>query len=174
MTCGIKDFAVTAYDTTKSIESGYSNEVVLTALSLSAALEGPSEGSYENGIGLIRGWVCNAARVEVEIDGKERLATAYGTRRADTAATCGGADTGYGLTFNWNLLGDGLHRLRAFADGVEFANVGFRVTTLGQDFLRDAPEREFTLSDFPRPGDHTAIRWSPARQNFVIVGLNAP
>ncbi|MDZ7622377.1 MAG: fibronectin type III domain-containing protein [Candidatus Competibacteraceae bacterium] len=164
-------FVVTAYDSTKTVESGFSNEVFLAPSTLRAAQESPSEGSYESGIGLIRGWVCDASTVEVEIDGK-RYPTAHGTLRGDTATACGTANNGYGLTFNWNSLRDGPHTLRALADGVEFANVAFQVTTLGTDFLRDAPQRDYVLSDFPRPGDSVTVRWSEAQQNFMIVGTS--
>jgi hypothetical protein len=132
--------------------------------------ESPSEGSYESGIGLIRGWVCGASTVEVEIDGK-RYPTAHGTPRGDTAGVCDTINTGYGLTFNWNDLGDGPHTLRALADGVEFANVAFQVTTLGTDYLRGAPTRDYVLPDFPRPGDRVTVRWAEVHQNFVIVGF---
>jgi hypothetical protein len=166
-------FAVTAYDITKTIESAFSNEVFLIPTTLLANQENPSEGSYESGIGLIRGWACNAATVEVEIDGGERRLTAYGTQRGDTAEICGVSNTGYGLTFNWNLLGDGVHILRVFADGVEFSRVTFHVTTLGEDFLRGT-SGEYVLPDFPHVGSRATIRWSEANQNFVIVGFENP
>ncbi len=164
--------AVTAYNINKTLESSFSNEVNTSSGSVSLAFqESPSEGSYESGVGLIRGWVCNASVVEVEIDGGERLRAAYGTRRADTASVCGTTDTGYGLTYNWNLLGDGIHTLRVLADGVEFDRVSFRVTTLGQDYLRNVPEYRRTLSNFPSTGRNTTLRWSETHQNFVIVGF---
>ena len=165
-------FAVTAYDINKTIESAFSNEVFLAPSTLLAAQESPSEGSYESGIGLIRGWVCDVSTVEVEIDGGERRLTGYGTRRGDTATVCGTANTGYGLTLNWNVLGTGLHTLRAFADGVEFSRVTFHVTTLGEDFLRGVGG-EYTLPDFPHAGSSVTLRWSEAHQNFVIVGTSA-
>ena len=131
--------------------------------------ESPSAGSYESGVGLIRGWVCEATRVDIEIDGGEPLLAAYGTRRTDTATVCGDTDNGYGLTFNWNALGDGPHKLRAFADGVEFGTVVFHVTTLGQDYLQGA-RGDYTLSDFPQAGSTLQLRWSEPQQNFAIVG----
>ncbi len=108
------------------------------AISILAHLESPSSGSCESGIGLIRGWVCNATAVEVQMDNGERWLTAYGTKREDTAAVCGDTNNGFGLTFNWNRLGDGPHTLRAFADGVEFAALTFNVTTLGREYLQGA------------------------------------
>ncbi|MCB1826453.1 MAG: fibronectin type III domain-containing protein, partial [Candidatus Competibacteraceae bacterium] len=130
-------FAVSAYDTTQTIRSDFSNEVSYPALSNppEADLESPAQGSFESGIGLIRGWVCQAGTVEIQIDGGMRRRVAYGTTRGDTVETCGDADNGFGYTFNWNRLDNGGHNLRAFADGVEFANVDFTVTTLGVEYL---------------------------------------
>ena len=135
----------------------------------------PSEGSFESGVGLIQGWVCNADSVEVSIDGGPRVRVGYGIARPDTAGSCGGeVNNGFGYTVNWNVrtedvLGDGVRNLRAFADGVEFANVNFTVTTLGADFLVNVNGDEYTLPDFPKAGDQVTIRWSGADQNFVIV-----
>ena len=75
-----------------------------------ANLESPQQGSSESGIGLIRGWVCEAGAIEVQIDDGPRRAVAYGTSREDTAEVCGDADNGFGYTFNWNALGTGGHR----------------------------------------------------------------
>ena len=162
-------FVVTAYNNRRTIESGFSNEVNTgTGLPL-ASQESPSEGSFESGVGLIRGWVCNASTVEVEIDGGARLKAAHGTRRADTEAVCGSADTGYGLTYNWNLLGDGVHTLRVLADGAEVSRVSFYVTTRGHDYLRGLPLYEHTLINFPSTGRSVILRWSEPHQNFVIV-----
>ena len=50
---------------------------------------------------------------------------------------CGDSNNGFGLLFNWNLLGDGPHTIRALADGVEFRQATFTVTTLGgEEFVR--------------------------------------
>ena len=112
-----------------------------------AFLESPSQGSAESGIGLIRGWVCEAERVEISIDGGALLLIAYGTTRADTRGVCGDDDNGFGFTVNWNTIGDGNHNLRVFADGVEFANVNFAVTTVrdGEAFLTDVSGEELLL-----------------------------
>ena len=92
----------------------------------------------------------------------------HGTTRSTLR---GDADNGFGYTFNWNRLGDGSHNLRAFADGVEFANVNFTVTTLGVEYLQGV-SGEFILSNFPATGNDIAVRWSEPHQNFVIVGAN--
>lgn len=96
-----------------------------------SALEDPAQGSSPSGIALIRGWVCQANLIEIQIDNAPRLQAAYGTTRADTQGVCGDQNNGFGLTWNWNLSGDGTHRVRAFVDGVLFGDVTFTVTTLG-------------------------------------------
>ena len=93
------------------------------------------------------------------------MAPAGGTPRACVATT----DNGFGLTYNWNLLGDGEHTVRALADGVEFANVTVTVTTLGAAFLEDI-DRNVPVHDFPDVGTKVVLRWQEAQQNFVITG----
>ena len=133
-----------------------------------AYLESPQQGSFESGIGLIRGWICQANTVEIQIDGGERQRIAYGTTRPDTATVCGDDNNGFGYTFNWNSLGNGVHNLRAFADGVEFGNANFTVTTLGMEFLQGVTG-QYTLQNFPQAGKNVTVQWSEPDQNFVIV-----
>ena len=83
-----------------------------------AYLESPSPHAFfRSGVGLIRGWSCEAGRVEVSVDGGPLQATASGTNRPDTATVCGRTDTGFGLIYNWNRIGEGLHNLRALVNG---------------------------------------------------------
>ncbi|HRX70139.1 MAG: fibronectin type III domain-containing protein [Candidatus Competibacteraceae bacterium] len=137
-----------------------------------AHLESPTQGSYESGIGLIRGWVCEASQVEVSIDGEALRPTAYGTKRGDTEDVCGDSDNGFGLTFPWYQIGDGAHNLRAFADGVEFANVNFAVTTISEGFLTGL-DAQFKLANFPEVNQTTNVRWSEPHQNFVVSKTTA-
>ena len=67
-------------------------------------LENPGAASFQSGIGLISGWTCDAEAVEIVLNGEPQEA-AYGTARLDTEAVCGDSDNGFGLLFNWNLLG---------------------------------------------------------------------
>ena len=46
--------------------------------------------------------------------------------------------TAFSLLHNWNLLGDGIHSVQAYADGVLFASTQVKVTTLGEEFVRGA------------------------------------
>ena len=136
-----------------------------------AALENPQPGSFQSGIGLISGWVCTATRVEFTIDGGASLPAAYGTSRADTRAVCSDdGNNGFGLLFNWNLLTDGVHTLRALRDGVEFARATFTVATLGLGEFPRGLSGAYRLPDFPQAGRNTLIQWQESQQNFVIVG----
>ena len=94
-------------------------------------LENPGADSFQSGLGVISGWVCAADEVEIELNGMPQAA-AYGTERSDTEETCGDTDNGFGLLFNWNLLGDGEHEVVALVDGVELSRTTVTVTTLGE------------------------------------------
>ena len=133
-----------------------------------AVLENPQAGAFASGAGIVSGWVCSAQQIDIEIDGVVFQA-AYGTSRGDTFEECDDIDNGFGLLVNWNLFGNGVHTLRALADGVEFADVSFVVTTLGVEFLTGA-SGTFTLDDFPQPGQSVDVEWQEPLQNFVIVG----
>ena len=131
-------------------------------------LENPGPGSFQSGIGLFSGWVCDASQIEIEINDRPRLPAAYGTIRSDTAGVCGDTDNGFGLLFNWNLLGDGTHTVRALADGIEFDRATFTVTTLGTEFLTGVRKTE-RLEDFPTRGETVTLEWQESMQNFVIT-----
>ena len=135
-----------------------------------AVLENPAPGSYQSGIGVISGWVCEAETVAVEIDRTHRFEAAYGTERADTAGRCGDIDNGFGLLFNWNLLGDGTHSVRLLVDEEEWATATFTVTTLGVEVVEGVTYRG-RVADFPQPGTTVVVEWQEAQQNFVIVGV---
>ena len=136
-------------------------------------LENPGADSFQSGVGVLSGWVCEAAGVEIEIGDTGRQVAAYGTERVDTARVCGDTDNGFGLLFNWNLLGDGDHTVVALVDGVELGRATVTVTTLGQEFLRGA-EGECVVEDFPRLGQTVLLEWQQTSQNFVLAGGSAP
>ena len=46
--------------------------------------ESPSEGSIQSGVGLIRGWACDADDVAISIDDGAPIHIGYGTSREDT------------------------------------------------------------------------------------------
>ena len=139
---------------------------------LSGYLENPGAASFQSGIGVISGWVCDAEEVEIVLNGEPQEA-AYGTARLDTEAVCGDSDNGFGLLFNWNLLGDGEHEVVALVDGVELDRATVTVTTLGAEFLREVTGR-CTAADFPTMDETVTLAWQQTQQNFVIVDGAAP
>ncbi|MGE0824616.1 MAG: right-handed parallel beta-helix repeat-containing protein [Candidatus Binatia bacterium] len=138
-----------------------------------ASLENPAPDSFQSGIGLISGWVCEATRVELTVDGHLDLTAAYGTKRDDTYDTCGDTNNGFGLLVNWNLLGTGAHTVRVMADGVEIAHAPFSVATLGLDQFPRGLSGTFILQDFPHPGQAVQVKWEESVQNFVITNPGA-
>ena len=71
------------------------------------------------GIGWWDSWVCAADAVTIALGDLPSQVAGYGTERVDTLDVCGDTDTGFGLLFNWNLLGDGEHAVIATVDGTE-------------------------------------------------------
>ena len=135
-------------------------------------LENPGAASFQSGIGVISGWVCDAEEVEITLNGEPQEA-AYGTDRLDTAGVCGDSDNGFGLLFNWNLLGDGEHEVVALVDGVELDRATVMVTTLGAEFLQDVTGT-CTAADFPTMDETVTLAWQQTQQNFVIAEGAAP
>ena len=139
------------------------------------SVDNPSDNSFQSGIGILSGWACDVGSVEVVFDSNGRelgpIEAGYGTERGDTASVCGPdtTDTGFGLLFNWNLLGDGNHAARILIDGVEFARREFTVTTLGEEF-RQGLQATTEVADFPQAGETTTLEWEQSLQNFVIAG----
>ena len=135
-------------------------------------LENPGAASFQSGIGVLSGWVCAAEVVEIELNGVPQEA-AYGTERLDTADVCGDTDNGFGLLFNWNLLGEGEHEVVAYVDGVELGRATVSVTTLGQEFLRGVTGT-CAAEDFPMVGETVTLEWQQTSQNFVIAEGTVP
>ena len=134
----------------------------------------PPSGSFQSGIGVLSGWVCEAETVELAFEpatGEPFTEEAgYGTERGDTEGECGDTDNGFGLLYNWNRLGDGLHTVRAYADDEEFAHSTFTVTTLGEEFPEGLAQTH-DIADFPAEGQTTTVEWQTGQQNFVITGV---
>ena len=145
------------------LEQGYS-----TVPAVHGFLENPSLGSYQSGISAISGWVCDAEEIVIELNGTAWKA-GYGTTRTDTKGVCGDVDNGFSLLFNWNLLGDGIHAVKAYADGVLFASTKVKVTTLGKEFLRGVETfAGLTFEPFSETM-YIQLEWWEPIQNFVIV-----
>ena len=137
-------------------------------------LENPRNGSSRSGVGIISGWVCEATEVQILItreDGQViQQEAAYGTERTDTRLDCGDTDNGFGLLFNWNLLGEGVHEIIAEVDGRELDRATITVTTLDGEFPKGLSGR-YVLENFPYLGQSVVIEWEQSLQNFVITEL---
>ena len=135
------------------------------------ALEAPREGQTCTGVGIIRGWACEAQNIAVSVNGGPRIPTATGNPRGDTRATCGHEDTGFVLLVNWNNFGPGMHTLEVFTDGRLTVTRTVEVITFGEPFLRNL-DGEWTLQDWPEPGTDTVVAWNEAAQNIEIVDID--
>jgi hypothetical protein len=137
--------------------------------SQSGALENPQPNGVESGIGVISGWHCTARNIEIRVDGVSLGQAGAGTGRGDTQGVCGRSDTGFSLLLNYNVLGQGTHRIEALANGSVFGAATFSVGTLGSEFLTGL-SRPISIGDFPTRGLTTNMRWAQSKQNFVIEG----
>src|SRR5262249_45305497 len=123
----------------------------------------------QSGLGLISGWVCEANRIDIDVDRQTIVQAAYGTVRGDTQRECGDTNNGYGFLINWNLLGDGTHTVRVLADSLEVGRATFTVATLGLGAFPRGLHGTFTLQGFPVARKSTQIQWQESLQNFVIT-----
>ena len=150
-------------------------------------LEDPPNNGVRSGIGIIRGWVCQANRVRIQIYDDsgavvQALTAGYGTDRSDTLGECGAGrtNTGFGMTFNFNHLDEGTYTIRAFADNEQigqgtpqentFDVVHLRTFSPNDQnrFLRNLPMAECQVPNFPDTGTTTILEWEESTQNFVI------
>ena len=154
-------------------QAGVTGAYALAITFVRGTLENPRPASFQSGVGVLSGWVCEAEEVEIEIVGAGRHEAAYGTERRDTAGVCGDTNNGFGLLFNWNLLGDGEYEVVVFVDGLVLGWATVTVTTLGAEFLRGV-EGECTVSDFPSVGESVHLVWQAAQQNFVVAEGGVP
>lgn len=142
-------------------------------------LENPGPNSFQSGVGVISGWVCETEAVEIAIEQADGTvltqAAAYGTERPDTETLpsgeplCGDTDNGFGALFNWNRLADGEHTVVALVDGEELGRATVTVTTLGGEFVRGLAG-QCTVEGFPGEGQTVTLEWQQSQQNFVITG----
>ena len=140
-----------------------------------AVLENPSGGLSYSGIGVVSGWKCDAdGALTVRFFDVDMLPLggtiplAYRNERADTAGVCGDTDNGFVSIWNWANLGDGTFTAIVYDNGVEFGRSTFRVTTLGEEFVRGA-RGECTIDDFPSSGESARFAWNQATQGLVLI-----
>ena len=129
-------------------------------------LEVPADGSFQNGIGYVSGWVCFG---DLQFYLNDNLVfPTLGAERGDTSAVCGDSRNGFVMPVNWSLLGDGQHRLQVVSAGVLIQEARFTVNTLGEEFVRGA-SGECTIADFPSTGESATVRWQESQQGFVLT-----
>jgi hypothetical protein len=153
--------------------AGASGSIAATAPS-AVALENPQPGSFQSGIGLISGWSCQGSTIGVAVDGGPQKIAPYGSGRGDTAGVCGATNinTGFGLLFNYNVLGAGTHTAQLYVNGTQRgAPTQFTVTAPGGEFLSGA-SRQVNVQDFPAPGKTAVLIWQESQQNFAIKSVS--
>ncbi len=69
-------------------------------------------------------------------------------------------------------MGDGEYTAALVVDGHTVQRNAFTVTTLGQDFIREA-EKDVVVNDFPSPGENPLLKWQEPVQGFVIAPSEA-
>ena len=140
--------------------------------------------SFQSGIGVISGWVCEAEKVEIEIETErgetERQVAAvwhgaagHGGCGARTGRRCVGTRT---TALGCCSTGIGWARASIrwwrYVDDVELGRAVVRVTTVGEgaeeEFLRDVAG-ECVVADFPTLGETVTLAWQQNSQNFVIT-----
>ncbi|CAH1207441.1 conserved exported hypothetical protein [Candidatus Nitrotoga sp. BS] len=143
--------------------------VVLTLEQAGKALiENPSPGSTQSGVGLISGWACVADRVEISIDGGERVRVGGESARGDVTSVCGHQNAGFSQLLNFNLLGEGEHTLQLFVKDVAIGEpTRFTVVVPAGEFIRGL-KREAVITDFPSAGKNAIIDWRESEQNFRL------
>ncbi len=139
-----------------------------------AFFENPQTGSFQSGAGLLYGWSCQGPSIAIVIDGGAPIHVPYGSTRPDTAIVCGdgNTNTGFGLLYNYNKLGNGQHSAQLFVNGAPMGSPArFTVTVPAGEFL-EGVSKEVTVNDFPSPGRTTILIWQQALQNFAIKSVS--
>mgnify|MGYP006981150417 FL=1 len=90
----------------------------------------PTNNATVSGIGEISGWVCDANKVEAQMDDNNLFPIIYGTPMEDSETVCGDLNNGYTFPINWNNLGLGNHRLKIFVDDMQTTEVAFNVSAI--------------------------------------------
>lgn len=172
----------------------------LAAQEFRLTLEEPVAGATATGVSNIRGWAIASAgidRVEIFIDGQYAFDVPYGGQRVDVGNAfpniIGADESGFGLTFNYGVIGAGEHTLTARAIALDgstreqsaaFEVVAFpsaflaaaeRPSLAGVDIGIDADDGTIEVKGLQQGGNDydVDLAWSTASQSFVIVDLEA-
>ena len=159
--------------------------LLLPALAPMAAaefsFENPAKDKTASGIGIFSGWVCDAESVQIKFENGDLLDAAYGTSRADTEGVCGDSDNGFGLLYNFALMGTGSQTVKLLVDGEEVAERAFNTVELSKGTYVKFTDEELeslntstTLTNFPKPGHSVKLSWNQSVQSFVIESESIP
>lgn len=151
------------------------------AATAQVTFENPAQGSTVSGISMLSGWACDAETVQIQLANGAVIDAAYGTERADTEGSCGDTDNGFGVLFNFALLGTGEQTVTLLIDGESVASREFNTVQTSQgEFLTFTGEdletvsTSTTLTNFPKAGHSVVLSWNQALQNFVIASEAIP
>ncbi len=156
--------------------------------------ESPAPGETVSGVGVIRGWACNAGSslpinsVTYSIDGEEfRSPLPHGSERSDTGHLCekefsigeNPVYSGYGGVFYWGWYDEGPHTFTLYIDGEEVESFEFFVAAPepSEEFpelsgFRVGASGEYVIENFLGTDETVTIRWSEPDQNFIIVSYD--
>ena len=159
------------------------------ALNQTGSLDEPAPNSFRSGIGILRGWVCNAGTRGVQIrltntrtNSVTRITAPNGTDRGDvdTQRLCGSraSSVGFAVQFNYNLLPAGEYTAEAWiGTGRSEERIGldeegqtntFEIVRIAEDeFLTDA---ELGLGPDDDPIECEVPNFPPNTRQRVILG----
>jgi hypothetical protein len=164
--------------------------------SIVVRLEEPVNGSVVTGVGNLRGWATGPdgiAYVEYYIDGKLQGRIPYGGKRGDIhnkfPDNPGSLNSGYGASFNYNLMPEGIHtfKVRAYTSSGKYNEKESTIQTIKfhKPYFKGADAMDISTSSVSR--DDTGIilkniklegvpydirlEWNEASQQFGIVEI---
>ena len=149
--------------------------ILAPSLAHSATLETPGNGDSLSGIGVVRGWKCEAnGPLTVRFDGGSPIPLAYGNERADVQSTgaCPGSAVGFVSVWNYGVLTTGEHTAVVYDNGVEFARSTFSVVQAGAEYLTDAAG-ECLIQDFPEVDTNALFSWNTGTQHLELIDLGS-
>ena len=141
---------------------------------LTGFLENPGHNSFQSGVRVLSGWVCDADTVELAIGTPGGRGRRMGRSAWIPKVRVGIRTMGLGCCSTGICWGRGSMTVVAWVDDIELGRATVRVTTVGEgaeeEFLRGA-EGECMAEDFPMLGETVTLEWQQNSQNFVITDV---
>ena len=141
-------------------------------------LEIPGDGLIYSGVGFLKGWWCEAERIEAQFNSNPRVQVPYRSDRNDTVEACGDDDNGFLLETPYSALPNGEHSVQVFAIAADetetkIGEASFTVVRFNNTEFLQGANGMFILNGFPDPDNDVKIVWDEASQNFRIVDTDA-